>query len=92
MNNVHDKYVFLVMRIYEIAKTVDEEYPTVESLTPHENLWRIEQSILGTKAANGDCHLLIRHLRKQLGLSEIELHQIWIELKKQRDEQKRGTV
>lgn len=76
-----DEYTKLCRAIKEKAVQIAHDYPEIGRLSPYEHLWAITSSYEGTDAANKDCHLLIDHLREKLGMTKVELTDLWINLR-----------
>lgn len=76
------KLAELEARIAEIAQKVAPDYPSIESCDSWQHLWAIETSYQGCEAANNDWKRLTEKLQAKIGLTNEQVAEIWIEMKK----------
>lgn len=86
----NDDYAKLCQAIKEKAVQIAPDYPEVGKLSPYEHLYAITSSYEGTDLANKDCHLLIDHLRERLGMTKVELTDLWISLRSKAEVSRKG--
>ena len=67
------------MNLEKLAKEIAPDYSFTDNFGDGEYLWAIQCAYKGTEQANGSAHRFIKHLGKELGLTDEQIYQKWVE-------------
>lgn len=81
--NNNGKFDTFFEHLKEKAVALAPDYPNVSNVNHWEHLWALTSSLEGTDGANQDCHKIIDKLRERLGMSKMDVVELWDELKKE---------